>query len=787
MMIRVSRAHSRVDTEGTLLDSDGKEIAVHDDTFLEGDLRRHFLIREQLDAGVYYLRVRSSPGGTYVICESYRGVGTFCADKIDKEPSTEAGPYIVHAEGVTAPGSSTGSASLLTLGENAVAGGRIDGTGDADYFKITVSGPTHVKVQVVSATLETDGELLDTSRRSVGTLQSDLDIIPGALGFILYGSLDAGTSYVKVTAGDSSEYGPYAIVASEDTTYTQLWDHCSALSTNYNDPLYGCQWHLNNTGQNTGSAAGTVGEDINVEEVWDDGNLGSGVNIALVDNGLHYAHEDLTDNVDRSRNHDYTGGGDVFGRYFTHGTRMAGIIGSRDNDLGVRGVAPRATMYVYNAIRYPTLANLADAMTRDLADTWVSNNSWAQVNTPAPKLAPRIWELAMDAGVSTGFGGKGIFYSFSGGNGGRSDVGDYSNLSEINNYYAVTAVCATNDLGQRPDYSELGPNLWLCAPSSDSKLSRQSITTTQNFNRYDAGTGGASSAVAMVSGVAALVRNANPALTWRDVKLILAGSARKNDSTDSGWETGAPKYGSTTESYSFNHQYGFGVVDAKAAVDLVDGWTPLPPMQKDTAASAHDLDLSIPDSNSRVSDTVTVGSSVSFVEFVEVNVVFDHLSFRDLEVDLVSPSNRVSVLSVPYESDEKYPLTSSYRLGSARHLAEDAEGNWTLRITDTVTGTQGVLNSWSLTIYGHGEALSSPTLTSVSPAAAPSPSHGTPLMTRPASRRTMCATSRPAPPIRRMPTGPWWIMLGQPVQAPWSAPSVASPMAQATISKYEPL
>ena len=135
---------------------------------------------------------------------------------------------------------------------------------------------------------------------------------------------------------------------------------------------------MNNTGRN----GGTAGEDINVEDVWDGGNLGAGINVAVVDNGLYYEHEDLKDNVNRSRNHDYTFRGDVFERYFDHGTRVAGVIAARDNGLGGRGVAPRATVYGYNFIRFPTFANLVDAMTRNQSDTAVSNNSWGHRRGP---------------------------------------------------------------------------------------------------------------------------------------------------------------------------------------------------------------------------------------------------------------------------------------------------------------------------------------------------------------------------------------------------------------------
>ena len=148
----------------------------------------------------------------------------------------------------------------------------------------------------------------------------------------------------------------------------------------------------------------------------------------------------------------------------------------------------------------------------------------------------------------------------------------------------------------------------------------------------------------VVSGVAALVRGANPGLTWRDVKLILAASARKNDSSNPGWTTGARKYGSTSQRYAFNHEYGFGVVDAKAAVDLATSWTNLPALTEETQASA-DTDLAIPDlplsgTPVTVTSSITIGSEVQFIEFVEINTTFDHPSFRDLEITLTSPSGR---------------------------------------------------------------------------------------------------------------------------------------------------
>ena len=72
---------------------------------------------------------------------------------------------------------------------------------------------------------------------------------------------------------------------------------------------------------------------------------------------------------------------------------------------------------------------------------------------------------------------------------------------------------------------------------------------------------------------------------------------------------------------------------------------------------------------------------MEFVEFVEVNAHFNHSSFRDLTVELVSPSGAVSTLS-PYRPGKLGSLTTEFRFGSARHLGEDAAGEWTLRIKD---------------------------------------------------------------------------------------------------------
>ena len=163
--------------------------------------------------------------------------------------------------------------------------------------------------------------------------------------------------------------------------------------------------------------------------------------------------------------------------------------------------------------------------------------------------------------------------------------------------------------------------------------------------------------------------------------------------------------------YEHSHKYGFGVVDAEAAVQLAASWTNLPPMQTASVTSTGNV-VSIPDNGSAVSQSVVVDTPIDFVEWVEVNASFAAPSFRNLLVVLVSPSGKVSVLSQPAAAVHcrsiltvRCGLNSPFRFGSARHLGEDPSGTWTLRMQDLQSGgSVSRLAGWSLTVYGHRAA-----------------------------------------------------------------------------------
>ncbi len=635
------------------------------------------------------------PGTYYIIIKGYRA---------------RSGSYTLHVHPVESTGATTETAS--PVGVHFLTAGESTSASDHQYYRMVVTSPswTRVYAQGVAGD-EPDVEitLVDNDGNETGGLLPYVSIFrdPGR-AFDVTGYLAPGTHYFRVTATVSSSE-TYALHFLENYRGRAFLDECLPIEHSQEDTFYGCQWHLNNTDQFDGGA----GFDINAEEAWET-TLGAGVNVAIVDDGMYYEHPDLRENVDETRNHSYQGS-DVLHLHETHGTAVAGLVAARDNNLGVRGVAPRATLYAYDLLLDVVDDAIADAMTRNLLETAVSNNSWGFIDNGSPTSPRSTWISSIETGLNEGYGGKGISYVWAAGNG--AERTDESNLDGRANYYGVIAVCAVDHRDTRSVYSEHGANLWVCGPSNG-RGTTPGITTTTNGG-WTADFGGTSAAAPVVSGVVALMRSVNADLTWRDVKLILAASARKNDPRDSGWREGALRFGATEDDdkYSFNHEYGFGMVDAAAAVDLADGWTNAPSMRK-TTSTYQGSSFSIPDAPSngtstRVTRSLTVDGFVDFVEYVAITVNMNHDDFRDLDIDLVSPSGSVSRLVNDGQGYSRFlglvlpqeaPLNGEFRMGSARFLGEDPAGEWTLRVTDRQSGNRGRMRGWSLTVYGHGYA-----------------------------------------------------------------------------------
>lgn len=554
-----------------------------------------------------------------------------------------------------------------------------------------------------------------------------IDVTSGDLSFVVPPDFESPTDNntdndyeVQVSVYDGVNTVPQVITVTVDDVVIE-----SNLSSCFGGPagtdtLYADQWHLNNTGQDGGAA----GEDINVEPVWASCR-GTGARIVIVDDGLEIGHEDLAANVVAGASHNYINGTtDPTGG--AHGTAVAGVAAAVGfNGLGVRGVAPSAEMVGYNLLQRLNESNEADAMTRDAASNSVSSNSWGpQDNTGQLIDSSALWRAAIDTGLATGRGGNGLVYTWAAGNGhGYLPWGkDNSNYDGYANYHGVMAIAALNDQGQKASYSEPGANIWISAPAGEFCDTNTTTTTDRTGNagyntnsptdgdladpNYTQCFNGTSSATPVASGTVALMLEANPALGWRDVRQILAETARKNDAADGDWATNGA-------GLNINHKYGFGVIDALAAVNAAAGWSNLGARVVSTDFN-NSFSSAIPDGTgteeaapvfgSQVDSTILVSASgITAIEFVELVYTSDHVYAGDLEIELESPAGTISQLAHPRYCGGCGPqYASGWRFGSVRQLGEGADGNWILRVRDGyATDTETNPASWSIKFYGH--------------------------------------------------------------------------------------
>jgi subtilisin family serine protease len=105
----------------------------------------------------------------------------------------------------------------------------------------------------------------------------------------------------------------------------------AAAVTPGDEPLWGLQW---------------APLAVKAPGAWAAGYTGAGVRVAVLDGGIYDAHEDLNGAVDVARSVSFVPGLN-FNQdtsSFWHGTHVAGIVAARDNNLGIIGIAPEATI-----------------------------------------------------------------------------------------------------------------------------------------------------------------------------------------------------------------------------------------------------------------------------------------------------------------------------------------------------------------------------------------------------------------------------------------------------------
>jgi kexin len=477
----------------------------------------------------------------------------------------------------------------------------------------------------------------------------------------------------------------------------------------YGDTFFDMQWHILDETPRTTNYSGveTTGDhDLGVKDLYHrymGYNKGKPIVVQVVDTGVDADHEDLSANMDLFLSYDSSNIGDPSANTtntgYTHGTRVAGIIAARAfNGKGVRGIAPFAKIAGSNWLETQRRSDLETIWLTD--GIAIVNNSWGRdFDTDT------FYEDVMKVGSDTLRDGKGKIYVFAAGNS-REEHRNANFQYSLSNRYAI-AVAALKNTNTYADYSTPGANLLVSGYSGNYYSDSPTIGTTtimgtssrdttwqgDTAHNYTFAMNGTSSASPTVAASIALVLEACPDLTWRDVRHLIATNAIKIDNTNPTWiENDAGLWYST--------DYGFGLINAKGMIDSCTDTNYKPLRNENSTTVTETFNTPIGDNDSR---TFTLKSTGDFtIEWIEVVIDNDNPSADDYEISLESPKGTKIVL---LPEDARYGgqwMNGGFRFSTPAMMDElcKDQDEWKITLSDKQGENTGTVKSIKLTIYG---------------------------------------------------------------------------------------
>ena len=527
------------------------------------------------------------------------------------------------------------------------------------------------------------------------------------------------------------------------------------------DPLLEHQWGIRNMGQSAfSSQRGLAGEDLRMFQTLADAMpTGKGVKVAVVDTGLEICHPDLVANVVEGGSFNFKAVADDLPwvninpsdpflpvPLGDHGTAVAGVISATaDNGLGLRGVSPDVQLYGYNFLteqccREDALGMSSSDPASDQIDVFNMSFGTLGHQGNAPDDSVFLY------GTSNLRDGKGAIYVKSAGNSFNAcynldhfihrEIGcTESNGDSRNNVPHAIVVGAVNAHGDKASYASVGSNLWISGPAGEYGYSFPATITTDQAGAdsgYDARLkpglaaektlnphgdyistfNGTSASAPHISGVAALLLEVEPELTWRDVKHILAATARKprvpnvpDIRVAIGGEVTYLRRDWITNAagYDFHNWFGFGIADVDSAVAMARGYAAdsLGTQTRTNWITEPSIGRTIPDYNGAgITSQIEMSSGIgSSIEAVQINVSVSHPKPTDLGIELTSPSGTTSILNSVFNNALAYSDSLEWNLVSNAFYGESPNGTWHIRIFDAAPSDEGFINSWGLRMW----------------------------------------------------------------------------------------
>ena len=502
---------------------------------------------------------------------------------------------------------------------------------------------------------------------------------------------------------------------------------------------------------------------VNAVDAWSE-TSGEGVRVGIVDSPHDLLHTDLNGNLpnnfdldgDGNLELDANGNGipDIFEDDHSgtsaadHGTAVSGIALARHNNGSAVGVAPESTYVPHHLVNGGTMPDSNYYNYTDVVNnSWGWNNTSGVLRTRTP-LFLASWETASENSIQVVAAGNSRDPETSATQGWDNTNNDgWTRRDNI-------MVGATMRNGEVEQYSTPGASVFVSAPVNGSNFrfinsnsfslnTNQQWTTTSDVTDdsddnlddvgYSNGTvttrmSGTSAAAPMVTGAIAMMLEANPNLTVRDVQHILTETSVKNGLVDSngdghldavnpnaGGDAAVPGSAGSIElrttfqsgvntTYTINDghntgwfengaghwvsdSFGFGIVDAGAAVDLASNWTSVGAELQHSTNEILTEGYTIPENNLNGLDSLSEAGSWNVndtlkVEWVELTVDLNLPEQDEVMLAVQSPAGTRSVLMAPGGSDSA-GFNGERTLITNQFWGEESNGEWSIEVLDT--------------------------------------------------------------------------------------------------------
>lgn len=473
----------------------------------------------------------------------------------------------------------------------------------------------------------------------------------------------------------------------------------------FNDELWPQEWYLRDT-RNGNLELEKL--DLNVIDVWNQNITGNGIVVTILDDGLEHNHTDIKKNYDPKASFDLNSNDeDPFPRYDPtnenkHGTRCAGEVAMvADNEFCGVGVAYNSKIGGVRMLDGTVTDELeADAIAFNhhyvdiYSASWGPNDDGKTVEGPG-KLA----SAAFVKGITEGRGGKGVIYAWASGNGGS--LGDNCDCDGYTGSIYTISISSASQQQRTPWYAEKCAST-IATTYSSGAYNDQRITSADLHNKCTQGHTGTSAAAPLAAGIFALVLEANPNLTWRDMQHLIVWTAEYSSLKDNeGWK----KNGA---GFWINSAFGFGLLNAAKMVEAARTWVQVPEKFICDVVTSYSSNLPMhlesgQELEIEMTSTGCEGQSneINYLEHVQLVLDMSYSKRGALSIDLIAPSDKKTMLLTERNSDVSKYGFKNWTFMSVHNWGENPAGIWKLQIRDKAgKNLNGVVNSVKLILHG---------------------------------------------------------------------------------------